>query len=134
MKDLETYPAFENAIMNRTHDYKPFGMNVLTKQHSDIRKKNSYGLITNLGGTIEKKPEIAEIVSMGSDVTDLKIGNKVFFSRYAGIRLKVDGEDYLLLSRNEIFGMNPNMVDIKMGETKDLLGIMETIGHMVEGD
>ena len=115
-------------------DYDPLKMNILTKQAEDIRKSNSYGLITSLGGEIEKKPETAVVVSVGEYVTDIKIDDVLFFSRYAGVRIDIDSEECLLLSRNEIFGINPNGAKIKMGETKDLLGIMENVGKMLEND
>ena len=115
-------------------EYDPLKMNILTKQAEDTRKSNSYGLITNLGGAKEKKPETAIVVSVGEFVTDIKVGDTLFFSRYAGIRIDVDNEEFLLLSRNEIFGKNPNKAKITMGETKDLLGIMENVGKMLEMD
>jgi len=114
--------------------YRPLGINILTKQDEDKQQTNSYGLITNLGGSVYKKPECAVVVAVGEEVTDVKIGDILFFSKYAGIRIDVDGDQYLLLSRNEIFGINNNHLKIKIGETKDLLGIMENIGQLVEGD
>ena len=110
---------------------KPLGNNILTKQVGN--KKTNYGLITSSLNK-DTRPEVAKVVSIGDNVKDVKIGDNLFFSKYAGIRINVDKEEYLLLSRNEVFGFNNNNLDIKMGETKDLMGIMESIGKIVEGD
>jgi len=115
-------------------NYKPLDINILVKQDDDERQINTYGLITNVGGITHKKPECAVVVCMGDNVVDVSIGDVVFFSKYAGIRIEVEKEQYLLLSRNEVFGINNERLNIKMGETKDLLGVMENIGQLVEGD
>lgn len=131
MTDLETYPGFKDAEMKSP--YTPIGANILTKQNSG-EQKNDYGLIMTIGDQAHNRPDVAIVESVGDDVIDVNIGDVVFFSRYAGVRINVDNEDYLLLSRGEIFGFNPDKLEIKMGETKDLLGIMENVGKMIEGD
>ena len=108
--------------------------NILVKQYDDERNCSNSGLVYNAGGNMYKKPELGEVVCISDFVKDIKIGDKVFFSKYAGVRMQVEGEDLLLLSRNEIFGINNHGVKIEMGETKDLLGIMENIGQLVERD
>jgi len=36
---------------------------------------------------------------------DLKVGDKVLFGQYAGSTVKVDGEELLVMSESEVFGV-----------------------------
>ena len=36
---------------------------------------------------------------------DVKVGDKVLYSKYAGTELKVDGDDYLLMREDDILGI-----------------------------
>ena len=74
---------------------------------------------TSAGGIVlpdsaTEKPSQGEILAVGSgkvtdsgDVRamDVKVGDKVIFGQYAGSTVKVDGEELLILSESEIFGV-----------------------------
>ena len=47
----------------------------------------------------------AEIVEVGCDVRDFKPGDRVLISKYGGTEIKLDGEDYLILSENDILAI-----------------------------
>jgi chaperonin GroES len=36
---------------------------------------------------------------------DVKVGDKVIFSKYSGTEIKVDGEEYLILSESNILAI-----------------------------
>jgi chaperonin GroES len=36
---------------------------------------------------------------------DLKVGDKVLFGQYAGSTVKIDGEELLIMSESEVFGV-----------------------------
>jgi chaperonin GroES len=36
---------------------------------------------------------------------DVKAGDKIIFGQYSGSTVKIDGEELLILSENEIFGV-----------------------------
>lgn len=36
---------------------------------------------------------------------ELKVGDKVLYSKYAGTEIKVDGEDYLLMREDDVLGI-----------------------------
>jgi len=36
---------------------------------------------------------------------DVKVGDKVIFSKYAGTEIKVDGDEYLVLSERDILAI-----------------------------
>lgn len=61
-----------------------------------------------------EKPSQGEIVAAGTgkiaengDVRalDVKVGDKIIFGQYAGSTVKIDGEELLILSESEIFGV-----------------------------
>ncbi len=74
---------------------------------------------TTAGGIVlpdsaAEKPSQGEVLAIGAgkaldngDVRplDVKKGDKVLFGQYAGSTVKVDGEELLILSESEIFGV-----------------------------
>lgn len=56
-------------------------------------------------------PEIArreqitgEVLAVGAAVADVRAGDRIVFGRYAGSRLRIDGEELWMLSREEVTG------------------------------
>lgn len=73
---------------------------------------------TTKGGIIltsaaQEKPQVAEIVAVGpGGVVDgekvemeVKIGDKVLISKYAGTEVKVDGVEYTILRQSDILAI-----------------------------
>ncbi len=67
-----------------------------------------------LPGSAAEKPSQGEVVAVGpgkfvddDDRTPMSVsvGDKVIFGQYAGNAVKVDGEEYLIMSESEIFGV-----------------------------
>ena len=63
-----------------------------------------------LAGAAKEKPQVAEVVAVGPggkiDGKEVemfvKVGEKVVFTKYAGTEVKYDGEDYIIISQNDI--------------------------------
>ena len=63
-----------------------------------------------LAGSAKEKPQIAEVLAVGpGGVVDgkevkmeLAVGDKVIMSKYAGTEVKLDGEEYTIVSQNDI--------------------------------
>lgn len=64
----------------------------------------------------KEKPQIGEIIAIGDDVTSeketrkplselVKVGDKVVYSKYSGTEIKIDQEEYLIVSRNDILAV-----------------------------
>ncbi len=64
----------------------------------------------------KEKPQIGEVVAIGDDVIRenetrkklselVKIGDRVVYAKYGGSEIKIDDEDYLLVSRNDILAI-----------------------------
>ena len=74
---------------------------------------------TSAGGIVlpdsaTEKPSQGEVIAIGpgkvnenGDVRpmDVKAGDKIIFGQYSGSTVKIDGEELLILSENEIFGV-----------------------------
>lgn len=67
-----------------------------------------------LPDTAKEKPQEGEVVAVGSGrlldngtrvAIDLKVGDKVLFSKYAGNEVKIDDVEYLIMREADILGV-----------------------------
>ena len=74
--------------------------------------KSAGGIV--LPGSATEKPSQGEVLAVGTGkVTengevrplDVKAGDKVLFGQYSGSTVKIDGEELLIMSESEIFGV-----------------------------
>ena len=57
----------------------------------------------------KEQPQMAEVVAVGPGTEDekmeLKVGDKVVFSKYAGTEIKYDGEEYTIMKQEDILAV-----------------------------
>ena len=66
-----------------------------------------------LAGNAKEKPQVAEIVAVGpggvvegKEITmQVKVGDRVLISKYAGTAVKLDGQEYTILRQNDILAI-----------------------------
>ena len=67
-----------------------------------------------LPDTAKEKPQEGEIVAVGTGKVldngqrasmDVKAGDKIIFSKYAGTEVKIDGKEYLIVSERDILAI-----------------------------
>ena len=67
-----------------------------------------------LPGSAAEKPSQGEVIAVGPGkrqdngeliAPDVKAGDLVIFGQYGGNEVKIDGEEYLILSEGDIFGV-----------------------------
>ncbi len=83
---------------------------VVIKQLAAEEKTKS-GII--LASSAQEKPQEAEVVAVGpGGVVDgkevamqVKEGQKVIYSKYAGTEVKLDGEEYIIVRQNDILAI-----------------------------
>lgn len=84
---------------------QPLGDRVVVKVVEVKEEKTKSGLY--VPDTAKEKPQEAEVMAVGNGALndkgeriaiDLAVGDKIIFSKYGGMEIKVDGEDYLILS------------------------------------
>ncbi len=89
---------------------RPLGDRVVIKK-LEAEEKTKSGIV--LTGTAKEKPQEAEVVAVGpGGVVDgkevkmeVKVGDKVLFSKYAGTEVKVDGEEYTIIKQDDILAV-----------------------------
>ena len=89
---------------------RPLFDKVVLKQVEAIETTKA-GII--LPGSAQEKPEVFEIVAVGPGglidgkevVMTLKVGEKVIAAKYAGTSVKLEGEEYTVISQSEILAV-----------------------------
>ena len=88
----------------------PLGDRVVLKQ-LEAEEKTKSGII--LTSAAQEKPQEAEVVAVGpggvvdgKEVTmQVKEGQKVIYSKYAGTEVKMDGTDYIIVRQEDILAV-----------------------------
>ncbi|EAX46892.1 chaperonin Cpn10 [Thermosinus carboxydivorans Nor1] len=90
---------------------KPLGDRVVIKA-LEREEKTKSGIL--LPDTAKEKPQEGKVIAVGTGKMlengtrvplDVKEGDKVIFSKYAGTEVKIDGEEYLILSERDILAI-----------------------------
>lgn len=66
-----------------------------------------------LPGSAKEKPQQGEVLAVGEGLfvdgqvrpLAVKVGDKIIFGNYAGSAVKIDGEELLILTESEVFGV-----------------------------
>lgn len=70
----------------------------------EAEKKTAGGII--IPDSAKEKPLSGKVVLVGSAKKDepmeVKVGDVVFYGKYAGTELTIDGKDYLLVSQSDV--------------------------------
>lgn len=73
-------------------------------QPKDAEEKTVSGII--IPDSAKEKPQIGTVVLAGSAKKDepmeVNIGDVVFYGKYSGTELNIDGKDYLLISQTDV--------------------------------
>ncbi len=83
-------------------NFTPLGKRVLVKRVEEANTTAS-GII--IPDNAAEKPSQGEVVALSSEVNELKNGNKVLFGKYSGNEVSLDGEKYLVIDVEDIFGI-----------------------------
>ncbi len=91
--------------------FTPLHDKVLVKR-TEEEEKSAGGIV--LPGSASEKPSQGEVVAVGpgkktenGDVSPVgvAVGDTVIFGQYGGNEIKIDGDEYLILSESDIFGV-----------------------------
>lgn len=88
---------------------KPLGDRIVIKK-VEAEEKTKSGIV--LPSTAKEQPQMAEVVAIGADITNdekkkdqLKVGDKIIFSKYAGTEIKIDNEEITILKLADILAV-----------------------------
>lgn len=92
--------------MEETMKIRPIEDHVVVKVPTDAQEKTVGGII--IPDTAKEKPQLAEVIAVGTDEDLQKIvkkGDKVLYGKYAGTEIELDGEKLLILSKSDILAI-----------------------------
>jgi chaperonin GroES len=88
---------------------KPLGDRIIIKK-MEVEEKTKSGIV--LPSAAKEQPLMAEIVAIGDDILNdekrkdqVKVGDKVIFTKYAGTEVKVDNEELTILKLIDILAV-----------------------------
>lgn len=81
----------------------PLGDRLVIKQ-AVAEETTKSGIV--LTGQTKEKPQEATVVAVGKDVKeDLKVGDVVVYSKYAGTNVKVEDEEYIIVKEEDVLAV-----------------------------
>jgi chaperonin GroES len=88
----------------------PLSDRVVLKQ-LEAEEKTKSGII--LASSAQEKPQEAEVIAVGpGGIVDgkevqmqVKVGQKVIYSKYAGTEVKLDDEEFIIVKQNDILAV-----------------------------
>ena len=86
---------------------KPLGDRVVIK-NVEMEETTKSGIL--LTGPAKEKPQMAEVLAVGPGgmvdgkevVMNVKPGDKVIYSKYAGTEVKIDGQEIIIVRQSDI--------------------------------
>ncbi|HNZ08918.1 MAG TPA: co-chaperone GroES [Bacillota bacterium] len=89
---------------------KPLGDRVIVKPSVE-EEKTAGGIF--LPDTAKERPQWGEVVAVGPGrieegkriAIEVKVGDKVIYSKYGGTEVKIDGQEYLILRESDILAI-----------------------------
>ena len=89
---------------------KPLGSRVVIKR-LEAEEKTKSGIV--LTGAAKERPQEALVVAVGpGEVVDgkkipmeVKVDDKVLYSKYAGTEVKVDGQEFVIVKQDDILAI-----------------------------
>jgi chaperonin GroES len=90
---------------------KPLGDRVVI-QHLEAEEKTKSGII--LTGAAKEKPQEALVIAVGEGgydadgkkiVMEVKVGDKVIYSKYAGTEVSLNKEEYVIVRQSDILAI-----------------------------
>jgi len=90
---------------------RPLHDRILVKR-VEKEQKTAGGII--IPDTAKEKPQEAKVIAVGNGkrlengdirALDVKVGDTILFSKYAGTEVKIDGEEHLILREDDLIGV-----------------------------
>ena len=89
-----------------SYGIKPLGSKVVIKEMM-AEEKTSSGIV--LVASAQEQPQMAELLAVGPGTDDvkmeLKVGDKVIYSKYAGTEVKFNGEEVMIMDQRDILAI-----------------------------
>ncbi len=90
---------------------KPLGDRIVVQPEEESESRTASGLV--IPDTAKEKPQLGKVLAVGPGEykdgervpLDVGVGDTVFYSKYGGTEVKVEGVDYLILSARDVLAV-----------------------------
>lgn len=91
---------------------QPLGDRVVVDPEEDMESQTASGLV--IPDTAKEKPQIGTVIAVGPGALDddgdrlpmdVKEGDRVLYSKFAGTEVKLEGTEYLVLSARDLLAI-----------------------------
>ena len=91
---------------------QPLGDRVVVEPEDELEQRTPSGLV--ILDTAKEKPQIGKVVAVGPGALDdngerlpmdVREGDRVLYSKFAGTEVKLDGNEYLVLSARDLLAI-----------------------------
>lgn len=91
---------------------QPLGDRVVVEPEDELEQRTPSGLV--IPDTAKEKPQIGKVVAVGPGALDddgnrlpmdVREGDRVLYSKFAGTEVKLDGTEYLVVKEDDIFAV-----------------------------
>jgi chaperonin GroES len=92
-------------------ELKPLGDRIVVRPKEEDEARTPSGLV--IPDTAKEKPQLGDVLAVGPGEfrdgervpLDVEVGDVVFYSKYGGTEVKVEGEDLLILSARDVLAV-----------------------------
>jgi chaperonin GroES len=93
---MKVRPLHDRILLKRIEEKESIKGGIIIPDTA--KEKPQEGLVVAVGN--------GKILENGTKVTlDVKEGDRVLFGKYSGTEIKVDGEEYLIVREDDVFGI-----------------------------
>ena len=98
--------------MGKKLNIKPLQDRVVVKPLEEVQQTTAGGIV--IPDSAKEKPQLGEVVAVGPGKVNedgkhipigVKVGDRVFHSKYGGTNVKVEGEEYIILREDDILAI-----------------------------
>ncbi len=90
---------------------RPLQDRLIVKRIEEQEQRSAGGII--IPDTAKEKPQEGKVVAVGPGrkedgkvlALDVKAGDRVLFTKYAGNEIKIDGEEHLIIREEDVLGV-----------------------------
>lgn len=83
-------------------NFQPLGKRVLVERVEET-KTTASGII--IPDNAKEKPLSGNVLAVSAEISEIKVGDKVVFAKYAGSEINLDGKIFLVLNLDDVLGI-----------------------------
>ncbi|MBN2260120.1 MAG: co-chaperone GroES [Clostridiales bacterium] len=81
---------------------KPLGKRVVIKRIEAVEKTKSGIVLSNQS---KEQPQIATVIAVANDDMEVKVGDRVVFSKFSGTDIKIEGEEFTVIEEDSLLAV-----------------------------